>query len=364
MRKKIFIALIILFVLSSGSLIFYNFLSGKKDGNGAAKSNKASELAIVSDKPAFAPFIESSQAVKYYLAENGHVMQAQLDGSQKKEVSSANLPDLKNITWSPDGKKTINLFSGSSGTKKTVFDYTTQKTTELNGNIRSVAWSPDGKKIAYQYFDGQSNNNISIANADGSSWRNTLQTRLENLVVEWPSPGEISLRGVPASQSKGFLFTVDEATGNLVKIFENIAGFSAKWSPDGQKILYQTTDDKGKNLKLFVADSQGKNSRQLPVATLAEKCAWSADSQKIFCAVPQKLSENATWPEDWLARRVTVKDDFYRLGADGQEKTKIASSDETHWFDVQEILASPQSDYILFTNRRDGLLWSIALPRN
>ncbi|MDD5589556.1 MAG: hypothetical protein PHQ47_00065 [Candidatus Portnoybacteria bacterium] len=365
MKKKIFVALIIFFVLSSGSLLIYNFFFKEKTETKIEENKEKAEIKAISEKQAFAPFLENGQ-VKYYLAQNGHVVQSKFDGTQKKEISTTDLKDLKKVAWSPDGKKVIGFYGETTGNgvKKSVFDYITKKSYPLDANIRSIAWSPDSKKIIYQYSDNQGNNNISAANQDGSGWHNILQTRLGNLVVECPTPGKISLRSVPNSQTKGFLFVLEEKTENIVAVLDDLNGFSAKWSPDGQKILYQTTNAKGQDLKLFVADSQGQNSLQLPAITLVEKCAWSANSQKIFCAAPQNISDNATWPEDWLDGLVSVKDDLYELSADGKEKTKIVASDEARSFDVNEIIASPQGDYVLFTSRRDGLLWSVAIPNN
>jgi len=161
--------------------------------------------------------------------------------------------------------------------------------------------------------------------------------------------------------TKGSLYAVEASSGNFTKILENLYGLSVAWSPDGQKMIYQTTDQNGKNLKLYVANADGSQQKELPVQTLAEKCAWSLDNQTLFCAVPQELSAYAVWPDDYFMARVAISDDFYIVNIDSLAKTKIAGSDTTQSIDAQNLILAPGGDYLFFINRKTHLINVIKL---
>lgn len=363
--KRFFIIALILFILAGGSLVAYNFFL--KDKGGPAPKNGDGELnlkpKLISQERIFAPTIsENGQTIKYYAVSNGKVLQSTFDGSDTETISNVSLAGLVKIIWSPDKKKVISFFDKQGTITKYFYNYSTKTNVGLNGSIKGVTWSPDSQKIAYQYqsADG-SNNNVSVANPDGTNWKNIFQTRLTDLVMEWPSPGKISARSKPSGTSKGFLFTLNSQSGEFSKVLDNIYGLSVKWSGDGQKLIYQETDKDGKNLKLYSAQSDASQLKEMPLITLPEKCVWSGDNQYIFCAVPQKITENAVWPDDYFMGKIAIRDDFYMVNLATNEKTKIAQSTDEQSFDAQDLLLSPQEDYIFFINRKDGFLYSIKL---
>ncbi len=365
--KKLFIIALIFFIIAGASLVVYNFVlpqgdSGDEKDNGQEKPLNL-EIKQVSNKKAFSLTIgEDGQSIKYYLKDNGRVVKSDFDGSSIAVVADVELPELFKATWSPDKKKVISYFKKPEGIKRYSFDYNSQKGVILSENIKSIAFSPSSEKIVYQYINAQDQqNSISVANADTSSWKNIFQTRLENLIVSWPVPDKIYFFDPPSGTKKSSFYSLDYPSGNFKKIISDQFGLATKISPDGQKILYQKTEEGGKNLKLFVSSSEGTGAKELPVATLVEKCAWSLDNQNIFCAVPQKLSQNAVWPDDYSSGGVSVSDDFYFIDSTSGKKTKIAGSSGQQPFDATELTLSPQENYLFFIDRMREFVYNIEL---
>jgi len=54
---------------------------------------------------------------------------------------------------------------------------------------------------------------------------------------------------------------------------------------------------------------------------------------------------------------------FWQINLDTEEKVQIylPINEEAISYNVKELLLSPQEDYLLFINKRDGLLYSLAL---
>lgn len=388
--KKILIIASILLVLSLGTLLVYNLFfkssSTETTGNGGALptssggsggstslpssgnssgsgSQTDSKIRVLSKEPVLSPTIgEDGKTVKYYVSSNGNVFESDFLGANIKKISSVALNGLLKAVWSPDKTKVIGFFSDNNKIKKYFYDYNNKQSSLLNEKMGNVAWSPDSKRIAYQFIDATTGqHNISLANPDGSNWKNIFKTRLDDLIVEWPGKEKVSIKQAPSGLAQGILYAINSETGDFNKVLSDIFGLNVKWSPKADKILYSATNDQGKNPKLYLTDSTGTNQKDLNLSGLIDKCVWSTDDRTIFCALPQELSANATWPDDYYKGVVILADDFYKINLETNEKTKIMGSTSQISFDAQELIISPKEDYLFFVNKYDGLLYSLKI---
>ncbi|MEA2113735.1 MAG: hypothetical protein U9P63_03730, partial [Patescibacteria group bacterium] len=266
--KKTLIILIILLVLSAGALIFYNFFFQEKiepnSGEAADEPGFYSNdrIKTISQEPVLGVSVDKKK-VKYYLAGNGNVFESDFDGTNQTRLSSNVLTGLLEILWSPDKNKIIAISTENELIKKYFYDYSTKTAIPLSGKMRWIAWAPDRNKIAYQYYNAQNeDNNISIANPDGSEWVSIIQTRMKNLVVEWPAKNKISIRTRPSGLAKSVIYIISLPSNDLEKINEAY-GMSALWSPLGNKILFSETNNEGKNLKLKTMDLEKQTISEL-----------------------------------------------------------------------------------------------------
>jgi len=405
--KKIFIIVGILFLLALASLLVYNLFfkstapgGGTEPGGNSAlpaspagregtvtptglpgggtgagggtggtvispgttpQSLAALKIKPISQEKVLSPTINSDgKTVKYFSQANGNIYQSDFDGGSLKKISSVNLTNLMKALWSPDKEKIIGIFSDNNTTKKYFYDYVSSQSSLLNEKMGHVAWAPNSKKIAYQFIDSATGqHNISVANPDGLNWKNIFKTRLDNLIIEWPSNARISLRQPVSGLAQGILYSINSETGDFSKVLSDIFGLSVKWSPKADKILFSSTDSRGQGLKLSLTDESGANFKDLNLAGLADKCVWSNDDKTIFCALPQEISQNAVWPDDYYKGRVISSDDIYKINLETNQKTKIIGSSDTTSYDAQELFLSPKEDYLFFINRTNGLLYSL-----
>lgn len=320
-------------------------------GGDETPSIQANQL---SQEPVLNPVIDNN-SVKYHSASNGNVFQSNLDGSNSTRISSDILTDLIKILWSPiDGTKMISSSDQVGQIQRYFYDFTTDESTLLNANIRSLDWSPTENKIVYQYYDALSGlNNISIANPDGSEWHNIFQTRMKDLVLKWPRADQIILQTKPSGLVQSAVYAITASGDNFQKLIDNTYGLTALWSPQGDKVLYSKTNSQGQNLELKLLTNN--STITLNFSTLPEKCVWAKDNSTIYCAVPTIIPDEAIMPDDYYKNLVEFSDIFYKVDLNTGQKLLLARLD----VDAKNLLVN--EDYLIFVNKKDGLLYSLEL---
>lgn len=367
--KKLIIILSLLAALIAIVYLVYIFFfrpasPSEPNSQEVTASEKKQVIFPLSQEPVLSPTINSSgNKVRYYSKNNGNIYEVNFDGTGLSRISASNLAGLLNIIWSPDKEKVIGLFQKGDQIQKYLHNYQAGQSILMNSNINQIAWSPDGKKIALQTFNSETQTNtISISNADGSDLKDVFSTRLKDFILEWPTIDKISLRTKTSGLSDGLVLMVNPDNGSFSKVLGNIFGLNIMWSPLGNSLLYSSTTTDGKNPSLFLADQTGQTKKSIGFATLIEKCVFSQDNRTLFCAIPQTLSENAVWPDDYYKGMTTTADNFLKIDLEASQSSSIFSpnaNDKT--YDATGLFLSPKEDYLFFINKKDGLVYSIKL---
>lgn len=367
--KKILLLVLALLVLFAAVFFAYNLffksesLAPSDEQETTIKSGKI-KLVPLSQEQVLSPTVNSNgNKIRYYSKANGNIYEVNFDGTGLSRVSAANLAGLISIIWSPDKEKVIGLFQKGDQIQKYLHNYQAGQSILMNNNINQVAWSPDGNKIAVQTFNSETQTStISISNADGADLKDVFSTRLKDFDLDWPTIDKLSLKTKPSGLSDGLVLSVNPDNGNFYKVLGNIFGLNIKWSPLGNILIYSSTTTEGKNPSLFLADQTGQTKKSLGLTTLVEKCSFSQDNRTLFCAVPQKTSENAVWPDDYYKGMTATADIFAKVDLESGESIVIFSTDGNEkTYDATDLFLSPKENYLFFTNRKDGLLYSLKL---
>jgi TolB protein len=247
------------------------------------------------------------------------VFQSDRDGNYNLWIMNLDGSELKNLTDippsstdartnvgpvpSPDGERIAFISNRDGDNEIYVIDIESgiqQNLTENKANDYSPTWSPDGKQIAFVSDRdtipvaperGIWSNNIYIMNADGSGARrltiNNVTAGYNGLA--WSPDGmklALNLSDLTSSGSyfaSGInLMTISNSSLVALTLPSDNMSCCAKWSPDGNHILYSVVDRGFENIYVMKADGTDQVALTQESAYYDIDPSWSPDGEYIL----------------------------------------------------------------------------------
>jgi len=225
-------------------------------------------------------------------------------------------------------------------------------------NSEHISISQDNKKMFYILKDsGQA----FVSNTDMSSVLRVLTTNITQWLPQYVNKATLALTTKPSAYYPGYLFFLNASgTEDNQYILGDKYGFTTLVSPDGSKVLYnEILDD---SLLTSIYNTKTKTSITLSQATLSEKCVWSNDSKRVYCAIPQQLN-TAPYPDVWYQGLTSFSDNIWSIDSGtGQFELEIALQDQlTVDIDAYNLKISADQKYLLFQDKYSLHLWKYRL---
>ena len=101
----------------------------------------------------------------------------------------------------------------------------------------------------------------------------------------------------------------------------------------------------------------------LPVATIADKCVWTADESAIYCGIPTNPSASYAYPDDWYQGAISFNDRIWKIDVAGRlaQLTLDFSTTAKQSLDAEALSIDPLGKELVFVNKIDGSLWAYQL---
>lgn len=207
------------------------------------------------------------------------------DGSGRTKITSGSVAvGPRKVHWSPDGS--LIAFEGDSTRlpeccPENIWVVRTdgggQRQVIANGTVPS--WSPDGRRIAFQSSRNGDNEDIYVANADGSGVRRLTTAPEREIEPAWSPDGTqiaFFLSDTPNLRYDTFLINPD-GTG-LVNLTRGGARGVPVWSPDASRIAFSSDNQ----IIVINRDGSGGNAITHGEGVQGEGMfAWSPDGSQI-----------------------------------------------------------------------------------
>lgn len=340
-----------------------------------ANNEKAPKLRKVSNSPVagMAVFdVGTTTYVRYIEKATGNVYEAKGDSLNIKRLTNTTIPKITRAFWLPKGEGVLvqtvdesDLIETSFISLKAIKATSTENLvpydtviSKLPTGIEEISISPDGKKIIYYIKTGISD--WYTSNPDGTGKKNVYQNSIQNWVPEWYSTNSILLTTKASAAASSYIYSLNISNNQFSKILGNIAGASAKISPNGKNILVSVAGDRPVLKNFTIASS---SNMSIGSYTLSEKCAWDvSDMNFVVCGMPKSVPISQ-YPDNWYKGLISTADTIQRINVNDNFVYTIAEpiKEAGEEVDVKEIKISPKGNYATFINRQDSSLWLLKI---
>lgn len=299
-------------------------------------------------------------SVSYIEKESGNIFDFRAHARTLTRVSNKTLPGLEDALWAPDASMAFVRFLDHSGGGEVVSTYALPRTGEGGYTLpRGIAaMLVMGNNSLLSLTSTTEGSVATLSTFLGTTPKTLFSSPLSRLSLSAGSTTLVATTKASAALD-GYAFLVNQKSGSFTRLLGPLKGLTTRVSPSGRYVLY--TYLSGKALTLAVFDTKDGSALRLPLGTLTEKCAWTADSTALYCAVPTSLS--GTLPDDWYQGAVSTSDRLWRIDLSGRVATQVADPKTlgAGTFDAVNLAVDAQNDVLVFTNRLDGTLWEYDL---
>ena len=210
--------------------------------------------------------------------------------------------------------------------------------------IAFLSFAPIGQAQIAFVSERDWNLEIYVMDADGSNLRNLTNNPARDSSPAWSPDGQkiafvaYDKDGNDKKEVGGEIYVMDADGNNLLRLTDNPADSSSPtWSPDGQRIAFQSSQDGGKNSEIYAMDADGDDPRNLTNNPASDSSpAWSPDGQKIAFVSDRDGDEKSG--------------EIYVMDADGNNLLRLtdnpAGGSSPAW--------SPDSQKIAFQSGQEG----------
>lgn len=312
------------------------------------------ETADLGSSTEATPVIDDTE-VRYVDRASGNLYRYRVDARTLERITNLTLPGIQEAVWASDGSRAFLRYLSGTGA----------------GRIETYSLPADGS-AGYVLQPGlsdvvvvgtssilsvlpSSNGSVGTrASLMGTGPSTVFTSPLSALRVFSSGTGYAAVTK-PSALIPGYAFSISRASGEFTRLAGPLMGLSLAPSPSGA--LHLISYRLNGALRLALLEVSSGQITPLPVATLADKCTWSADSATAYCAVPRSVS--GTFPDIWYQGVVQTSDRIWKIDLETRVATLeidpsvLADAD----IDAVALTLDAENDVLVFTNRDDGSLW-------
>ena len=310
-------------------------------------------------------FRSASSSIYYVERGNGNIMIADPETSQVLRLTNTLVPKVYEALFTTGGSVLLRSIA-ENGSVATFSGEAVATSSSAKTSIRSLSGSylpadivsiaVSGDTLYYVVRDPEGGSVIVASSVRGTNQRKVLELPLSQWTVDSANDGSVLLAQKPADNVVGYAYTLS-ASGSLTRIALG-PGLIAHPKTAGGPLLYSTSAG---GLALFARAGAEATAVRLPIATTADKCAWTRGSEPIaYCAVPIG-NPGAGYLDRRAKGAAHTTDQWWRVDVAAGTADVFFSFPTGTSVDVMRPQIDERSGTLVFMNAIDGSLWSLRL---
>lgn len=303
----------------------------------------------------------SPEAVVSYIdRQSGNVYTYSSAKKTTKRTSNKTLPGIQSASWLPDASLAfVRYLSGSNSSTINTYGLPANGVGGffLSQNLADIGVSASN---ILSLASGVNGSIASLSNIDGSRPTQIFTTPLSSIRLSYAGKGQYLVFTKPSASLPGNAYLVDSA-GNFSRVFGPQSGLVALASPSGRWVLVSYALDN--TLQMVLVDTATREALSLPVATIADKCVWTADESVVYCGIPTNASFGISYPDDWYQGVAHFSDRIWKIQVSGRYAQLVLDfpTETKETLDAEALAVDSQNSLLVFVNKNDGALWGYSL---
>ena len=315
--------------------------------------------AVVTDLKAKDASSTPEVVVNYIERGSGNVFSYLTKAKTLTRVNNKTIPGIQSASWLPDASVSfVRYLSGNDFSTINTYALVATSTSGffLPQNLSDIAVSSSG---ILTLSSGVNGSVVSLVRTNGTKTATLFTTPLTSIRISFLGKQYLVFTK-PSATLSGNAFLVDSA-GHFSRIAGPRNGLVALASPSGKWLLVSYAQNNAMQMEL-VEIATGI-STALPIASIADKCAWTADDAAIYCGVPVNHDSSYMYPDDWYQGAAHFSDRIWKIQVAGRyaQLSLDFSQANKGELDAEALAIDPASTTLVFTNKNDGSLWSYSL---
>jgi len=303
----------------------------------------------------------SDVAVNYIERQSGNVFTYLVGAGSITRTNNQTVPGIQSASWISDASFAfVRYLSGDDFS--TINTYALPKSGSdgffLPQNLADIAVSSTNLLTLASGVNGSV---ASLERLDGTRASQVFTTPLSSLRVSFAGKSQYLAYTKPSAALYGDAFIVNGA-GHFFRIAGPLNGLVALSSKSGKWTLVSYTSDNN-SMQMELVNTTTGDTVSLPVATIADKCVWTADDSAVYCGVPVDPPSDYAYPDDWYQGVAHFSDRIWKIDVLGRYAQLVLDfpSETDSSLDVESLAVDPMNTELVFTNKNDGSLWGFSL---
>lgn len=314
--------------------------------------------------------IKAGSVVRYTEKATGHIYEVEMFSPKKERISNTTIPLAYEAVWGNSNISFIARYLVGNGPAIDTYSISLKLSTTTSITVKQLQFPENiisavtfGDSVFYLQSDSIGSYGY-ITNFDGLKGKQVWSSTFKDLLAQYVNSKTVILTSMPYEGLDGFSYKIDLVTGKSKKILGPIAGLSTLVNPDESIIMYLKQDGEA---RVYTYNTKNKTTTPTPVdfQTFPEKCAWGKkDTGIVYCAIPNTGINNSSLTS-WYKGIISTNDSIWKYDIKNNTYSNIAelTAEAGENIDVINPIISDNDQYLIFTNKKNGTLWSLDLTK-